>query len=56
MPGIEDTAGKLWKTFTCDIFSPCIAVYSEVESDFHAKVPVVFCKDIKRYVSLEKDF
>uniref|UniRef100_A0A669PEP5 Terminal uridylyl transferase 4 n=1 Tax=Phasianus colchicus TaxID=9054 RepID=A0A669PEP5_PHACC len=35
------------KTFTCDIFSPCIAVYSDVESDFHAKVPVVFCKDIK---------
>uniref|UniRef100_A0A8C9FBZ8 polynucleotide adenylyltransferase n=1 Tax=Pavo cristatus TaxID=9049 RepID=A0A8C9FBZ8_PAVCR len=23
------------------------AVYSDVESDFHAKVPVVFCKDIK---------
>ncbi|XP_075280598.1 terminal uridylyltransferase 4 isoform X2 [Opisthocomus hoazin] len=23
------------------------AVYSDVESDFHAKVPVVFCKDVK---------
>uniref|UniRef100_A0A8B9BQ58 Terminal uridylyl transferase 4 n=1 Tax=Anser brachyrhynchus TaxID=132585 RepID=A0A8B9BQ58_9AVES len=28
-------------------FSPCLAVYSDVESDFHAKVPVVFCKDVK---------
>uniref|UniRef100_A0A8C2TNQ4 Terminal uridylyl transferase 4 n=1 Tax=Coturnix japonica TaxID=93934 RepID=A0A8C2TNQ4_COTJA len=35
------------KTLTCNVFSPCIAVYSDVESDFHAKVPVVFCKDIK---------
>ncbi|XP_025047133.1 terminal uridylyltransferase 4 isoform X2 [Alligator sinensis] len=23
------------------------AIYSDVESDFHAKVPVVFCKDVK---------
>uniref|UniRef100_A0A8C4K7X4 Terminal uridylyl transferase 4 n=1 Tax=Dromaius novaehollandiae TaxID=8790 RepID=A0A8C4K7X4_DRONO len=28
-------------------FPPCLAVYSDVESDFHAKVPVVFCKDVK---------
>uniref|UniRef100_A0A8C8R7E5 Terminal uridylyl transferase 4 n=1 Tax=Pelusios castaneus TaxID=367368 RepID=A0A8C8R7E5_9SAUR len=26
---------------------PCLASYSDVESDFHAKVPVIFCKDIK---------
>uniref|UniRef100_A0A674J6R1 Terminal uridylyl transferase 4 n=1 Tax=Terrapene triunguis TaxID=2587831 RepID=A0A674J6R1_9SAUR len=26
---------------------PCLAFYSDVESDFHAKVPVVFCKDVK---------
>ncbi|XP_068949666.1 terminal uridylyltransferase 4-like isoform X1 [Petaurus breviceps papuanus] len=29
-----------------DILKNC-ALYSEVESDFHAKVPVVFCKDVK---------
>uniref|UniRef100_A0A8C5U3J1 Terminal uridylyl transferase 4 n=1 Tax=Malurus cyaneus samueli TaxID=2593467 RepID=A0A8C5U3J1_9PASS len=30
------------------VFFPlCLAVYSDVESDFHAKVPVVFCKDVK---------
>uniref|UniRef100_A0A669PHR6 Terminal uridylyl transferase 4 n=1 Tax=Phasianus colchicus TaxID=9054 RepID=A0A669PHR6_PHACC len=29
------------------IQQPLPAVYSDVESDFHAKVPVVFCKDIK---------
>uniref|UniRef100_A0A8B9TM68 Terminal uridylyl transferase 4 n=1 Tax=Anas platyrhynchos TaxID=8839 RepID=A0A8B9TM68_ANAPL len=28
-------------------FPPKVTVYSDVESDFHAKVPVVFCKDIK---------
>ena len=37
-------------------FSPCLAVYSDVESDFHAKVPVVFCKDVKRYMSLQRAF
>uniref|UniRef100_A0A8B9FQ46 Terminal uridylyl transferase 4 n=1 Tax=Amazona collaria TaxID=241587 RepID=A0A8B9FQ46_9PSIT len=29
------------------IQQPLPAVYSDVESDFHAKVPVVFCKDVK---------
>uniref|UniRef100_A0A8D0KVG9 Terminal uridylyl transferase 4 n=1 Tax=Strix occidentalis caurina TaxID=311401 RepID=A0A8D0KVG9_STROC len=28
-------------------FPPKVSVYSDVESDFHAKVPVVFCKDVK---------
>uniref|UniRef100_A0A8B9IQ10 RNA uridylyltransferase n=1 Tax=Anser cygnoides TaxID=8845 RepID=A0A8B9IQ10_ANSCY len=28
-------------------FPPKVTVYSDVESDFHAKVPVVFCKDVK---------
>uniref|UniRef100_A0A452IKD3 CCHC-type domain-containing protein n=1 Tax=Gopherus agassizii TaxID=38772 RepID=A0A452IKD3_9SAUR len=29
------------------IQQPLPAFYSDVESDFHAKVPVVFCKDVK---------
>uniref|UniRef100_A0A8C6ZVD3 Terminal uridylyl transferase 4 n=1 Tax=Nothoprocta perdicaria TaxID=30464 RepID=A0A8C6ZVD3_NOTPE len=28
-------------------FPPKVTAYSDVESDFHAKVPVVFCKDVK---------
>uniref|UniRef100_A0A8C3RMT1 RNA uridylyltransferase n=1 Tax=Chelydra serpentina TaxID=8475 RepID=A0A8C3RMT1_CHESE len=35
----------LYLTFLSSL--PCLAFYSDVESDFHAKVPVVFCKDVK---------
>lgn len=53
----KDPIGKTMKDFNTGCFiSPCLAVYSDVESDFHAKVPVVFCKDVKRYMSLKRIF
>uniref|UniRef100_A0A8D0DXN6 Terminal uridylyl transferase 4 n=1 Tax=Salvator merianae TaxID=96440 RepID=A0A8D0DXN6_SALMN len=38
---------KPWKTLSPFFSFPPTASYSDVESDFHAKVPVVFCKDVK---------
>lgn len=35
-------------------FPPLLVLYVDVESDFHAKVPVVVCKDRKRLVTMKK--
>lgn len=41
-----------WGHFLCCCFFPFSspAEFSEVESDFHAKVPAVFCRDVLRWV------
>lgn len=35
-------------------FFSLLVLYVDVESDFHAKVPVVVCKDRKRLVTMKR--